>query len=472
MTLITFQAPEYTADDSFETHEFSFEGERDRGWIIRRDHHTELQLGKGFQLLRTLVCGVCSTDLGRRFLPHPLPQVIGHEVLCHREGRPVVVEINASCTSRNLPELCEVCAMGMPTQCVDRITLGINRLPGGFAPWLLAPVAGIYPVPEGVGETAVLVEPFAAALHAVLVTPPRSGETVAVLGPRRLGALLIAALAGIRRERNLDFHIVALSRHERHRAMCLELGADRVVDPQQQSGQVDVVFDTTGSPDGFAKALQLARRAVHLKSTHGKAVLGLERLTQLVVDELTLLPLSEDALEFSRNESSTRTNPHIWVSPALGLDDLTALCDPHQTLHSMTLAQAALQVDKGTGFEGSPMKRFDLAVVGNDGDIDGAIRPRDSSQPGLLRPGGALLLAPDGDFGPVGQTILEKGIQIHTSRCGDFAPALALLAAQPDLAETLNRNMMTHHFPLARIKEAFTVAADSEKSIKVLVHNP
>ena len=64
-------------------------------------------------------------------------------------------------------------------------------------------------------SAAVLVEPFAAALHGVKTIAPRAGECVAVLGPRRLGMLVVAALAGVRTREQLDgrdFAIAAIAR--------------------------------------------------------------------------------------------------------------------------------------------------------------------------------------------------------------------------------------------------------------------
>ena len=116
----------------------------------------------------------------------------------------VVIEINASHMARGVPESaqCRFCCHGIDSQCPQRITLGINQLPGGFAPWLLAPKNACIPVPHGVDPlVACLTEPLAAALQGVEATFPHNGETVGVVGPRRLGMLLVIALAGFRRKR-------------------------------------------------------------------------------------------------------------------------------------------------------------------------------------------------------------------------------------------------------------------------------
>jgi len=195
-----FRAFEYTSQDSFIESEYRFTGDTPTGWTITRNGREHLALGPGYRLLRTMYCGICSTDLARIHLPFSLPQVIGHEAVAAdpATGRDYVVEINDNCAARGdrSPEI--FCASGLATHCPDRMVLGIDRLPGGFGPWLLAPVNACVPV-EGLAlRTAALAEPFAAALHAVGTSRPRAGDSVAVVGPGRLGLLIIAALSSCR----------------------------------------------------------------------------------------------------------------------------------------------------------------------------------------------------------------------------------------------------------------------------------
>ena len=64
--------------------------------------------------------------------------------------------------------------------------------------------------------------------------------------------------------------------------------------PELADQSFDVVVDTTGNPDGLTNAIRLARREVHLKSTHGQPACGLAHLTELVVDELSIEPFPAD----------------------------------------------------------------------------------------------------------------------------------------------------------------------------------
>ncbi|HEB51821.1 MAG TPA: threonine dehydrogenase, partial [bacterium] len=223
---LTYEALDYRRDRTFVRAGYRVRGSTERGFEVVRDGAPLLSLGPGFRPLRVMRCGVCSTDLARHLLPFDLPQVIGHEVVAVDEGgRRFVVEINASHLARGVPHDCAICRAGLATHCPDRVTLGIDRLPGGFGPWILAPVGACVPVPDDIGdEDAVLVEPLAAALQAVTTIAPRPGERIAVLGPRRLGMLVVASLASLRG----GFTIAAIVRDPDLAPLARSCGADEV----------------------------------------------------------------------------------------------------------------------------------------------------------------------------------------------------------------------------------------------------
>src|SRR3954467_6551124 len=142
--MIRFVAPEYQADGSFRETAYGLRGSAEDGWEIARDGAPHLRLGRGYRALRVSHCGICATDLARCRLPFPLPQVTGHEVVALDDaGAPVVIGINASHAARALCARgwCTYCIGGLPTHCPERRVLGIHDLPGGFGPWVLAPVA-------------------------------------------------------------------------------------------------------------------------------------------------------------------------------------------------------------------------------------------------------------------------------------------------------------------------------------------
>ena len=101
----------------------------------------------------------------------------------------------------------------------------------------------------------------------------------------------------------------------------MKLGADYGVDLSTYShvsapDLFDIVYDTTGTVSGFEQALTLARQEIHLKSTNGQTMCGLDNLTAFVVDELALLPYSPEHLGFCwPNEN--RLNHSIFCAPGV-----------------------------------------------------------------------------------------------------------------------------------------------------------
>jgi len=403
----------------------SFAGNTEAGWTTFRNGGERLSLGPGYRPLRVKSCGVCSTDLARRFLPFPLPQITGHEVLAEdEEGRRCVVEINASHQARGVASHCAYCNGGLPTHCPERLVLGIHDLPGGFGPWILAPVNAVLPLPDVIPDDAgVLVEPLAAALHAVDMVAPRAGDTVAVLGPRRLGMLVVAALAARRKSLGIEFDILALARHEHLLDLAQKFGATeaRLVvgeGDDLRDELADIVIDTTGNPLAFDLAIRLARREVHLKSTHGRPAGGVEHLTEFVVDELRLERLRD-----------------------------------------------------AEGAEGRGLPRPQSIVVANAGEFSRAVRPREESEEAAIMPRGRILLDPDADV--AGSSLLrgvrDRGLVLSSSRCGDFRAAIQLLERDADLRR-IGTQLITHRFSAGDMNHAFEIAG-SAACIKAVIEH-
>jgi threonine dehydrogenase-like Zn-dependent dehydrogenase len=448
MAEVAFTAPEYQPDGGVRPTPYAFEGSETAGWEIRRDGVVHRRVGAGYRLLRSSHAGVCATDLARRHLPFPLPQITGHEVVAIDErGAAVVVEINASHAARGVDAACAYCARGLASHCPDRLVLGIHDLPGGFGPWILAPIGAVLPVPATLSaRAATFVEPFAAALHAVQVVTRRPRRRIAVLGPRRLGLLVVVALAAWRRRTGASYEIVALARRPALRDLARRLGADAAHDPATFArAGADVVIDTTGNPDGLAAALDLARDEVHVKSTCGTPAAGLRHVTAMVVDELTL------------------ARPDMLAAPpaggpayetALGLDDVAA-------------APGLRRVDEAD-LGATPFRAADVVVAGSLAAVDRAIRPRPGVERGLVRPRGTILLAAGAsERAPLAIALRERGVMITTSRCGDFRAALELLPGAPDLPD----HLVTATVPAERLADALGMAADP-RHLKVVVTQP
>jgi threonine dehydrogenase-like Zn-dependent dehydrogenase len=486
-TSLEFRAPEYCADGSFDEASYRFVGSTERGWTVYRNGEEHLRLGPGYRALRTRGCGVCSTDLDRHLLPFPLPQVTGHELVAEdAEGRRYVVEINASHHARSVRDDCAFCASGLPTHCPERLVLGIHDLPGGFGPWILAPVDAALPLPPEIPfQTALLIEPFAACLNAVTTIAPRAGERIAVLGPRRLGLLAVAALAGHRKRSGLDFAILAISRHQSLLELARRFGAtDTLLSSGRgdtlPEGLADAVIDTTASPLGLELAVRLARRELHLKSTHGRPAAGLANPTALVVDELVLARLPEEAdagrdwlaaLAAGAGGGAARRPAKVaWLADA----------EPPGWLASaearMVRGGDAAELLAGYQRSAEPgeLPRADAAVVASGEQVDRAIRPSQESELSLVRPRGEIVLSGSSQSrvadSPLLRAVAGRGLRLSSSRCGDFREALELVRGDPDLLR-LGEILVTHRFAAGEIRRAFAVAR-SPDCIKAVIEHP
>jgi threonine dehydrogenase-like Zn-dependent dehydrogenase len=445
----SFRAQELHSNGSFHTTSFRIAGSTSQGFVLERQGALLLELPPGYALRKSRCCGICSTDQARPFLPFPLPQIIGHEVLVEEGGRLAAVEINASHAAIGSPAAtgCPLCAGGLPTHCPDRLVLGIDRLPGGFGPWILAPVGNIVPVPTGMPpDTAVLVEPFAAALHAAETVDLQGAERVAVLGAGRLGLLITAALGAVRSRHRLSFSITVIETNRARADLALRLGAD-----SRETGTFDIVIEATGTPEGLGQALGLATREVHVKSTTGRKTLGLRHLTEMVVDEVSLAPCTDRELD--RLVAGGARSVLLRGSP-ISPDLVSAL------------TRRGLAPEQLDGEGVAP--GADAVVVTSLEEADRTLRPRPGREAGLVRPRGTILVdrkaPPTGLLAP----LFERGLRITTSRCGDLHRAFRVLEQLGSEGVDLGQLLVTHHLPASDMNAAMT-AALQPGAIKVVV---
>ena len=438
-----FRAHELTAGATLHEAAYDVETAGD-GWRVRREGRAHLEVGPGHRLLRVSHCGVCATDLARALLPFPLPQICGHEVVAlDDDGRTVVVEINDSHAARGLPEAeqCAHCRLGLDRHCPERLVVGIDRLPGGFGSWLLAPVQAVVPVPAGMDPlTATFAEPFAAAWHAVTQLRPAAGERVAVLGAGRLGTLVVAALAAWRRRHGGPDAILVVTRRPERATAARALGADEVRDVATTPANLaEIVIDTTGTPEGLATALRLATREVHLKSTTGEPSCGIRHATELVVDELTIAPAGAPSRCGAAVPEAFGGGRAVVVALAVPDADLRAVSDDVYRGEDARILQVELarQADP-TCDGGIPLGAADAVVVSSAASLDAAIRPSPSSPRGLVRPRGLIVVVSETSTdSPLLTALVEKGLRLSSSRCGDLREALPMLAETADLGARL-----------------------------------
>ncbi|HFE39017.1 MAG TPA: hypothetical protein ENK06_11465, partial [Gammaproteobacteria bacterium] len=457
---VSFVAYEYRSDEIFHKAKYRYQGSIDNGWKIYCNDKLLESLGAGYELLQSLHCGICATDMVRAKLPFSLPQITGHEVVALFSAQPVVVDINASHLARGVSHSCYYCEHLMGAHCPDRLTLGIDRLPGGFSPYLLVPKNAIYPVPESIDpRLAVVIEPFAAALHAVESMTIYEGARVAVVGAGRLGLLLIFALALFRKGARLKFTIHGIVRHSALSNNCLLFGADEVLLTSDLVGkQYDIVYDTSGSVSGFQQAMALANVSVHVKSTHGLPVDGFAQLTRFVIDELSLFPLADGQRDRLQAALSQNRKSYLlldekisqatknWI--VMNYTRHTVLqCD----LTHITISEMKQLLPK-EGF-----KKFDFALVSSLSNLNKVI-----FFPGLgnlLRAKGVLFWQGNGfEESALWAAFFKKSLSLYSSRCGDFPRAISMIEQNAKLFSTLITQYITGCFELEQINQAFDQA--------------
>ncbi len=249
--------------------------------------HAEPVEVDGDTLIRVRRAGVCSTDIEITRGYMNFRGVLGHEFVGEVAASPdkklvgqrVVGEINVVCGR------CDLCLSGLSNHCRNRTVVGIVGRSGAFADYIRLPQQNLHLVPKSIDDdTAVFVEPLAAAL-AVPRQIRVDGKTwVTVLGDGRLGLLVAQVL------RNAGAPVRVIGKHPEKLALCekWQVRSRPLADILPRHDQ-DVVVDCTGSAAGFEMAMQMVRPrgTIVLKSTvaAGKAL----NLAPIVVDEITVV---------------------------------------------------------------------------------------------------------------------------------------------------------------------------------------
>jgi threonine dehydrogenase-like Zn-dependent dehydrogenase len=316
-------------------------------------------------------------------------------------------------------------------------------------------------------DNAVLVEALAAALHPAKSLDIRAHDRVAVLGPHKLGMLVIAALRAERPRLDADFEIVALARRPELLVLAEQLGADRSVDVGNfcSESSFEVVIDCTGTPARFDVALTAATRELHLKSTSGQPAGGIEHLTELIVDELALELFTEYRL-LAVSLSDQRDSLVVgWVADG----------DPPAWLESATdviRAETPAKLLKILQKEPIPgLPRVDAVVVDSPQRLVEAIRPPGTGECSPVRPTGTIFYK---GSAPENVNLLanlrQKNLRLSSSRCGDVDATIELLASDP-LLQRLGTQMITHRYEADDLPAAFD-AASTRDCVKAIVNHP
>ncbi len=251
--------------------------------------------GAGEVLIAVQLAGICATDieltrgykggfrgiLGHEFVGHVVQAPAAEEWL----GQRVVSDINIGCGE------CDLCRRGLSKHCRRRTSCGIIGRDGVFAEYVALPVANLHRVPAAVSdEEAVFSEPLAAAFEILQQTHIGADTRVYVQGDGRLGLLCVWVLA------TTGCDLTVIGRYPQKLALAPQTARCHTVLNTPESyaclrqQPADVVVEVTGSPAGFASALDLVRPqgVLVLKSTFAEQLHELD-VSRLVVDEITVV---------------------------------------------------------------------------------------------------------------------------------------------------------------------------------------
>jgi threonine dehydrogenase-like Zn-dependent dehydrogenase len=224
--------------------------------------------GTDWLRVRPRLAGICGSDTSMLHgTSSPVlspfvsfPMVMGHETIGEVvEIGPAVTRANAgdriaimpliTCEMRGL-EPCHSCASDQPGHCLNvaegalspGLMIGFCRdLPGGWSDEVVLHESQAFIIPESVSDdTAVLVEPFSVATHAVLRNPPAPGAKVLIIGAGSIGLLVLAAM----RMLGYDNDVTVLARRQIQERLALSFGATRVL---TKKDALDAAQEFTGA---------------------------------------------------------------------------------------------------------------------------------------------------------------------------------------------------------------------------------
>jgi len=232
-------------------------------------------------LLDVHCCGICDTDVQLAAGYMGYSGILGHEFMgTDATGRRFTAEINNACRK------CRWCRQGLGNHCPNRTVLGILKHDGAMAEQVAVPRDNLHAIPDSISdESAVFVEPLAAAFRILEQIGIGRTDRIAVLGDGKLGTLCAWVLA------TESDHVTLIGKHQAKLDRAGDSVSKVLLDDAlaNSSKAFDLVVDATGNASGLATASRLvrARGTICLKTT----IAAEHRLSlaPVVIDELTVV---------------------------------------------------------------------------------------------------------------------------------------------------------------------------------------
>ena len=293
--------------------------------------------GPGDVLIRVDRCGICGTDLsmtkgemwdygaGSRLGHEYAGEVIalGREVDALRIGDRISVLPSGACGH------CPGCAGGNHILCRNA-----ESAMHGFADLARVPASIAVKLPATLSMAdGALVEPLAVSLYGVRMSHIQPGDRVLVLGG---GTVALYAIYWARRLG--AGKIVAMSRSDRRRDLCVEMGADAFVRYgddevaeviEALGGPPDIVYECVGSEGMLTKALMHASLYGKVVSlgfcTHPDALMPAMASYKCVTFQFLVGYTMRDFLYIADQMDKGRADPKAIISSEIALADLPVM---------------------------------------------------------------------------------------------------------------------------------------------------
>ncbi len=199
---------------------------------------------------------------------------VGEDVQHLQVGNRVVLQYQFNCRAAGLQALCPSCASDNYALC-ERVSFpGPQPIGNGWSEEILLPEQQLFRLPASIDdEQAVLLEPAAVALHAVLRRLPLARERVLIIGAGTIGLLILKLVRALASSTEISVE----ARYPFQVEQATRMGADHIIYPRKRSldgervpraqllsnealvGGYDMIFDTVGTKRTLQDALRQAR---------------------------------------------------------------------------------------------------------------------------------------------------------------------------------------------------------------------
>lgn len=174
---------------------------------------------------------------------------IGSDVVDINVGERIVVIPNSFCGK------CEYCLQGKTNICIHKKSLGVN-VRGGFAEEMIISSRYVMSVPDQLpDERAVLIEPFAVAVHAINQVNITPKSSVAILGCGTEGMLTIALAQYL----GVDITAIDIDVGKLRKVQANYEGVATATPNELKTNQYDAVIEAAGVRASFEQSIDIVK---------------------------------------------------------------------------------------------------------------------------------------------------------------------------------------------------------------------